>query len=298
MYRSGDRVRWRDDGALDYLGRDDGQVKIRGMRVELGEVEAAVRAQAGIDEAVLSLRNDGPGGPYLAAYVVNSRGRRLDTARLRRALAERLPDHMIPTAFTAMAALPLTASGKLDRQALPAPDHLRTVADGEPPQGAVETALAAVWAELLRTERVGRHDNFFELGGNSLLVIDLIERLRQRGLRADARAIFTRPTVAGLAAAIDAASSTAESRGHRGSTQSHRRRLRAYHARSAALGHTRSTDDRRIGDACAGRLPQRPGHLSAGRIAGGHSRSYVDVFRNGCLCAALAAGFRHSRARR
>jgi hypothetical protein len=136
--------------------------------------------------------------------VVSDAGSTLDPARLRGALAEHLPDHMIPRVFVSLAALPLTANGKLDRRALLARGREdRLTADYEAPQGAVETQLAAVLAEVLKIERVGRHDNFFELGGNSLLAVDLMERLGRRNLNVDARAVFSQPNVAALAAVID-----------------------------------------------------------------------------------------------
>ena len=143
-----------------------------------------------------------PGGAYLVAYLVAGTGESLDPAQLRRALAEQLPSHMIPSAFVVLEALPLTPNGKLDRRALPAPEGGGANL-AEPPQGPVETAIAAIWTDLLHLEHVGRHDNFFELGGHSLLVITLINRLRELGLRTDMRSVFTDPTLAGMAAAID-----------------------------------------------------------------------------------------------
>ncbi|MFJ4348947.1 non-ribosomal peptide synthase/polyketide synthase [Pseudomonas sp. NPDC089401] len=193
MYRSGDLVRWNADGTLDYLGRNDDQVKIRGMRVELGEIEAALAAQPGIDSAVVLVR-----GERLLAWFTEAAPVDLDT--LRQALQARLPAHMLPQAFTRLAQLPLTSHGKLDRRALPEPDaaELGHVA----PEGETETRMAAIWAEVLGVPQVGRHDNFFELGGHSLLAVTLIERLRQQGLNTDVRVLFGQPTVAALAAAL------------------------------------------------------------------------------------------------
>jgi amino acid adenylation domain-containing protein len=204
MYRSGDLARWRGDGQLDFLGRADNQVKIRGFRVELGEIEAVLLKQEGVEQAAVVPAGDAPGRQYLAAYLVCRVGFEPDPKALRRALAQRLPEHMIPAAFLSLAALPLHPNGKLDRRALPVPDdESRSSGAYEAPQDLKEAAIAAVWADLLRIERVGRHDSFFELGGNSLLLVDVIEKLRLRGWRVEARSVFDAPTVAGLGAVIE-----------------------------------------------------------------------------------------------
>ena len=203
MYRTGDLARWRSDGALDFLGRVDQQIKLRGFRVEPGEIEAALAAQTGVAQVAVVARDDRPGGAYLVAYLVAGTGESLDPAQLRRALAEQLPSHMIPSAFVVLEALPLTPNGKLDRRALPAPEDAREAGLAEPPRGPVEAAIAAIWTDLLHLKHVGRHDNFFELGGHSLLVITLINRLRQLGWRTDMRSVFIDPTLAGMAAAVD-----------------------------------------------------------------------------------------------
>ncbi len=202
MYRTGDLARWRSDGALDFLGRADQQIKLRGFRVEPGEIEAALAAQPGVAQVAVVARDDRPGGAYLVAYLVAGTGELLDPAQLRRALAEQLPSHMIPSAFVVLEALPLTPNGKLDRRALPAPEGGGANL-AEPPQGPIETAIAAIWADLLHLEHVGRHDNFFELGGHSLLVIALVNRLRQQGWQTDMRSVFTNPTLAKLAEEVD-----------------------------------------------------------------------------------------------
>ena len=202
MYRTGDLARWRSDGALDFLGRADQQIKLRGFRVEPGEIEAALAAQPGVAQAAVVARDDRPGGAYLVAYLVAGTGESLDPAQLRRALAEQLPSHMIPSAFVVLEALPLTPNGKLDRRALPAPEGGGANL-AEPPQGPVEPAIAAIWTDLLHLEHVGRHDNFFELGGHSLLVIALVNRLRQQGWQTDMRSVFTNPTLAKLAEEVD-----------------------------------------------------------------------------------------------
>ncbi|HEX8273687.1 MAG TPA: amino acid adenylation domain-containing protein [Longimicrobiaceae bacterium] len=201
LYRTGDRARRLDDGTLEFLGRLDEQVKVRGFRVEPGEVEARLREHAAVREAVVTAREDVPGDRRLVAYWVGGKGVEAET--LRAHLAGRLPAYMVPAAYVRLEALPLTPSGKTDRAALPAPDDgARARRPYEAPRGEVETALGAVWAEVLGVERVGRLDNFFELGGHSLLAVRLAERMRLAGLHADVQVLFTSPTLAGLAAAV------------------------------------------------------------------------------------------------
>jgi amino acid adenylation domain-containing protein len=204
MYRSGDLARWRGDGQLEFLGRADNQVKIRGFRVELGEIESALLKQDGIEQAAVVSGGDAPGRRQLAAYLVCRAGFAPDPKVLRRALAQTLPEHMIPAAFLSLAALPLSPNGKLDRRALPIPgDESRSGGSYEAAQGPKEEAIAAVWSDLLHVERVGRHDSFFEIGGDSLLLVEVIERLRLRGWRVEARSVFDQPTVVGLGAVIE-----------------------------------------------------------------------------------------------
>ncbi|WP_236450329.1 non-ribosomal peptide synthetase, partial [Pseudomonas syringae] len=204
MYRTGDLARWNADGTLDYLGRNDDQVKIRGLRVELGEIEARLAEHANVREAVVMAREDVPGDKRLVAYVTARQPETvLDIEFLRSHLQGTLPDYMVPAAYVQLDALPLTANGKLDRKALPAPDAQSLISHGyEAPQGELETLLASIWADVLKVEQVGRHDHFFELGGHSLLAVTLIERMRQAGLSADVRVLFSQPTVAALAAAV------------------------------------------------------------------------------------------------
>ncbi len=206
MYRTGDLARWRADGALDYLGRADRQVKLRGFRIELGEIEVALSAQAGISQAVVVARDDGPGGMYLAAYLV---GAAPDPALARRALAERLPAHMIPAVFTTLDALPLTPNGKIDRAALPAPEtpasSLGHAPTGEPPTP-TEDALGNIWCMILRTETVGRSDNFFDLGGHSLMALQVVAQVRDVfGLELPLKTVFDAPTLEAMAGEIDRA---------------------------------------------------------------------------------------------
>ncbi|WP_226489325.1 syringopeptin non-ribosomal peptide synthetase SypA [Pseudomonas sp. B20] len=204
LYRTGDLVRWRADGNLEYLGRNDDQVKIRGFRVELGEIEARLAEHSDIREAVVLCRQDEPGDKRLVAYVTAQQPETaLDIEHLRNHLQGLLPDYMVPAAYVQLDALPLTANGKLDRRALPAPDAQSLISRGyESPQGEVETLLASIWADVLQVGQVGRHDHFFELGGHSLLAVTLIERMRQVGLSADVRVLFSQPILAALAAAV------------------------------------------------------------------------------------------------
>jgi amino acid adenylation domain-containing protein len=202
LYRTGDLARWRADGVLEFLGRVDAQVKVRGFRIELGEIEARLAAHGAVRDVAVLARVEAPGDVGLVAYYVGEPAG--DAAALRRWVAAALPDYMVPAAYVRLAALPLTPSGKLDRRALPAPDAAALATRGyEAPEGATEQALAALWAEVLRVERVGRHDDFFALGGHSLLVVTLVERMRRRGLHADVRALFTTPTLAAFATAVD-----------------------------------------------------------------------------------------------
>ncbi|HEX8613863.1 MAG TPA: non-ribosomal peptide synthase/polyketide synthase [Telluria sp.] len=205
MYKTGDLARWLADGSIEFLGRNDHQVKIRGLRIELGEIEAHLSRQNGVREAVVLAREDSPGDQRLVAYLVGD----VDTEAVRAALARELPDYMVPAACVVLGAMPLTANGKLDRKALPAPEGSAYAQRSyEAPQGATETALAAIWAELLQLDKIGRHDHFFELGGHSLLAVQLMERMRRQHLAADIRTLFSQPTLAALAQAVDEATST------------------------------------------------------------------------------------------
>nr|WP_163500586.1 non-ribosomal peptide synthetase [Halomonas socia] len=200
LYRTGDRVRWREDGQLEYLGRLDYQVKIRGLRIELGEIEAELLAQPEVREAVV-VAQEGPNGARLVAYVVPQAGSELDNSSLREALGQRLPDYMVPGVVVTLEALPLNANGKVDRKALPEPE-LASGSQYAPPQGEVEEALADIWSEILGVKQVGRHDNFFELGGHSLLALKVLEQMRHRGLTAEVRTLFQCPELAAFAQAL------------------------------------------------------------------------------------------------
>ncbi|HSF41610.1 MAG TPA: amino acid adenylation domain-containing protein [Thermoanaerobaculia bacterium] len=205
LYRTGDLARRLPGGAIEFLGRLDHQVKIRGFRIELGEIEAVLAAQPGVHAAVVLARTDGP-SPRLVAYVVPQPGRDSDTAALRAALGERLPEHMVPTAWVTLAELPLSPNGKVDRRALPAPDAPAPAQGGDAaPRTSIEERLAAIWAEVLRLPHVGIHDNFFSLGGDSILSIQITTRARRAGILITPRQLFQHQTVAELAAVANAA---------------------------------------------------------------------------------------------
>lgn len=200
LYRTGDLARWRADGTLEYVGRTDDQVKIRGFRVEPGEVEAALASHPRVAAATVTAR-ESPTGRTLVAYAVPAAGAHLTAHDLRRHLTERLPAHMVPSAFVTMEALPLTANGKVDRRALPAPEAPRgrtAVAPRDP----LEAGLVDAWEELLG-RRVGVTDDFFELGGHSLLAVRLVQRIEDDyGRSLPLTALYANPTVEALAGAL------------------------------------------------------------------------------------------------
>ena len=208
LYRSGDLVRFLDDGVLQFQGRIDQQVKVRGFRVEPGEIEGALLAHPEVRSAAVVLRDDAPGGPGLVAYLVPESGAQPSATELRRHLAARLPEAWIPGGFVLLESLPLTPNGKLDRRSLPAPDGTRPHLEKDfvAPETEVEEALAAIWAEVLGLEQVGVQDGFFELGGHSLLATQVIARIRER-LHVDLQLItlFQLPTVEQLAVAVEEA---------------------------------------------------------------------------------------------
>ncbi|GGK73127.1 non-ribosomal peptide synthetase [Mangrovihabitans endophyticus] len=203
MYRTGDLARWRADGCLEYLGRVDQQLKIRGHRIEPGEVEAALRTRPGVASAAVVPHGADPSGVHLVGYVVAQGGAALDVAEIRRDLGGILPDYLVPSAVIALPSLPLTATGKLDRSALPAP-AFRASASGRAPRNPREEILCGLFAEVLGLPRVGVQDDFFALGGHSLLVTRLVSRVRAvLSVELSVRQVFDTPTVAGLAAALN-----------------------------------------------------------------------------------------------
>jgi amino acid adenylation domain-containing protein len=205
LYKSGDRARFLADGSIDFLGRVDAQVKLRGFRLEPGEIETVLAQHPSVGECVVMLRRDPGIADRLVAYVTPSGASTPAVADLRKFLAQQLPEYMVPAVFTVLDALPLTPNGKVDRSALPAPDAERRddAATYTPPRNPVEEIIAATWAEVLRLPQVGIHDNFFEIGGHSLLATQVASRLRERLDAAfPLRLVFEYPTVAGLAASI------------------------------------------------------------------------------------------------
>jgi len=204
LYRTGDLGRWRPDGTIEFLGRNDGQMKVRGFRIEPGEIEARLRAHAAVREAVVVARDDTGSQQLVAYWVANDANEVVDVAALRAHLAETLPEYMIPSAYVSLDALPLTPNGKIDRRSLPAPTGDASPTQGyEAPADETETALAEIWSDVLRVERVGRHDHFFVLGGHSLLGVKMISRVRE-ALEVDVPLItlFERPVLSVFAQEI------------------------------------------------------------------------------------------------
>ncbi|NUR61139.1 MAG: amino acid adenylation domain-containing protein [Catenulispora sp.] len=224
LYRTGDLGRWRPDGTVEFLGRIDSQVKVRGLRIELGEIEAALREQPGVRDAAVAVREDVPGDKRLAAYLVfdtapdaasdtasdpdseTQPDAAPDAAALRSALRRRLPEHMVPATFDAIAELPLSPNGKLDRRRLPAPRRVRDVgAAYTEPTTATEILIAQLWTELLDVPRVGIDDDFFDLGGHSLLAVRVVAGLRRAiGGGVSVMDVFQNRTVRELARFVDA----------------------------------------------------------------------------------------------
>jgi amino acid adenylation domain-containing protein len=205
LYRTGDRARWTEAGILEFLGRADFQVKIRGYRIEPGEIEAALTALPQVGEAVVIAREDRPGDRRLAAYVAGRGGARPDPAALREALSSTLPEYMVPSAFVVLDTLPLTANGKVDRRALPAPDAEGAQEAYVAPETDTERALAAIWSEVLGVSRIGAEDSFFLLGGHSLMATQVITRVRETlDVVLPLRTLFEAPRLRALAERVDA----------------------------------------------------------------------------------------------
>ncbi|HEX2273703.1 MAG TPA: condensation domain-containing protein, partial [Acidimicrobiales bacterium] len=207
LYRTGDRGRWLPGGEVEFVDRLDHQLKVRGFRIESGEVEAALVGHPAVSEAVVTAREDTPGDKRLVAYFVAAGAPPPGSSELRRFLSDRLPPYMVPTAFVPVDAFPQTPNGKIDRAALPPPPHTRPdlATEWVAPRSPSEEALASIWSEVLGFEGVGVHDDFFELGGHSLLATQVVARAREAFARdLPLRAIFERPTVAALAELVDA----------------------------------------------------------------------------------------------
>jgi amino acid adenylation domain-containing protein len=207
MYRTGDLVRWLAGGVIEFLGRADDQVKIRGYRVELGEIEAVLASVAGVRQCVVIARGRAEDGDdkQVVAYAVLDRQQGATAESLKQALKERLPDYMVPAAIVEMSKLPLTANGKVDRKALPAPEE-RAAREYKAPATVTEELVAQIWAEVLKVDRISTDENFFDLGGHSLLATQVVSRVR-RLLEVDLplRAMFETPTVGQIAERIEAA---------------------------------------------------------------------------------------------
>jgi len=206
LYKTGDLARWRADGNIEFLGRIDHQVKVRGFRVELEEIEAVLNQHTAVRESVVIVREDIPGDKRLVAYLVTEVQQQPTTSELRAIVQAQLPEYMVPAIYIFLDALPLTINRKVDRERLPKPDRDRPQLETNfvAPQTPTERELAQIWLEVLGIERVGVHDNFFELGGHSLLVTQIISRVRaQFGTEIAVRDLFVASTIAQLATQID-----------------------------------------------------------------------------------------------
>jgi amino acid adenylation domain-containing protein len=205
LYRTGDLARYLPDGNIEYLGRMDHQVKIRGFRIEPGEIEAVLVEQPIVRDVAVLVREDTPGDNRIVAYVVLNHECDTPADELRRAIKEKLPSYMIPSVFVVLEAMPLTPNGKIDRKALPAPDHARPDMEGAfvAPRTPIEEMIATIWCQVLKLEKVGIHDNFFSLGGHSLLATQVAHRVRDTfNVALPLRLFFETATVADLAAYI------------------------------------------------------------------------------------------------
>ncbi|MBR8837984.1 MAG: amino acid adenylation domain-containing protein [Stigonema ocellatum SAG 48.90 = DSM 106950] len=204
LYKTGDLARYLPDGNIEYLGRIDNQVKVRGFRMELGEIEAVLRQYPHVQASVVIVREDIPGDKRLVAYIVPQTEVIPTISELRQFLKAKLPDYMVPNSFVILESLPLTPNGKVDRRALRAPDSHSELTDNFiAPSNPIEETLALIWAQVLKVELVGIHDNFFELGGHSLLATQVISRLQEAfGTSLPLRYIFESPTVAQLSEVI------------------------------------------------------------------------------------------------
>ena len=311
LYKTGDRARWLADGTIEFLGRADFQVKLRGYRIELGEFEATLSQVDGVQRVVVVMREDVPGDKRLVAYYA---GEHAPDARTLRRHAERdLPEYMVPSAFVLLTELPLTSNGKIDRNALPAPDHGRAALDRPyvAPRTAVETQLAAVWSEVLGVAEVGVDDNFFALGGHSVLAVELISMIR-RDLRAELwlAELFETPTIAQTATRLRVSARRRRSAGeapvaHRGtdrdpagllpcSSRGHARDGRPVgHSQALALSRTARAGGDRARGVDARRAARDPAHdVREGRRQP-PARSCIRRKRTSCLRTTTRSMSRH-----
>lgn len=206
LYKTGDLVRYRPDGNIEYLGRIDHQVKVRGFRIELGEIEAVLNQHPAVQQSLVMVRQDGPGDKRLVAYVISVASEQASIADMRQFLSRQLPDYMVPSGFVTLEAFPLTPNGKVDRKALPTPDNRSNQGDVAFVTACTPTeqAIVALWRAILNLDRVSLHDNFFALGGHSLLAVQLITQLKQRfQVKLSLQALLDAPTPAELADYID-----------------------------------------------------------------------------------------------
>ncbi|MGV6936755.1 non-ribosomal peptide synthetase [Paenibacillus sp. CMM36] len=202
LYKTGDLGRWLPDGNIEFLGRIDHQVKIRGYRIELGEIEAQLLKHSSIKEVVAATREDPQGNKYICAYIVGES--ELTIPELREYLSKDLPDYMIPSYFVQLEKLPLSANGKVDRNALPAPDgNINTGVDYAAPFGEIEEKLVLIWSQILGVQKIGVNDNFFELGGDSLKATNLVSRVHKEfDIEFALKEVFMGPTISAIAKSI------------------------------------------------------------------------------------------------
>jgi natural product biosynthesis luciferase-like monooxygenase protein len=226
MYKTGDLARYASDGTLEFLGRNDFQVKMRGHRIEIGEIEAALEQQPDVRTAVVRVITSGDGNQRLVAYLQPEAGTDVDTGTIRDEIADRLPAIMIPGTYMVVDSLPLTPNGKIDRAALPDPDLAReSTAPYTPPSDATEETISEVWKDVLGVDRVGAADNFFDLGGHSLLAVQVVRQLGERlGQEVPIVELFQYPTVRSLAAHLGAGEEAADAGATRGQSRAAMRR--------------------------------------------------------------------------
>jgi acyl carrier protein len=244
LYKTGDVVRYLPDGNVEFFGRVDFQVKIRGYRVEPGEVESVLEQHNKVREAFVMVREDAPGDKRLVAYLVPEKQATLDVSELRTFAKDHVPDYMVPSFFINLDVLPLTQNGKVDREALPAPDGARPEVGVSyvPPQSELERSLAGVWQEVLHLDKVGTQDNFFDLGGHSLMMVEVQNKLREV-LQQDVSLVelFQYPSVGSLAKFLS------QQQGSQSAPQLARDRAERRRASMSRLEQRRQTVQRKAG---------------------------------------------------